>query len=85
MPILCIVFCLIALKKFTMTKKDHALIRAAIAAKKKYGAVILTSEQIRICEKISGQPWETMWISQAEPDAAAHAPEIDAQENFTLA
>ncbi len=74
-PMLCIVFCLIALKNFSMTKEDHGLIRAAIAAKKKYGAVKMTPEQIRTCEKISRQPWESMWISQTEQGAEAHAPE----------
>lgn len=84
-PILCIVFCLIALKNFSMTKEDHALIRAAIAAKKKYGAVHLTPEQIRTCEKISGQAWGSMWISEEEYGASEDVPEIDLQEFSDLA
>ncbi|MBR4727603.1 MAG: MFS transporter [Clostridia bacterium] len=76
-PIVCIVFCLIALRKFTMTKADHTMIRAAIAVKKKYGAVLLTDEQIRTCEQIAGQKWANMWISQQAEGATPVPLETD--------
>ena len=63
-PIAAALISLILLKKFKMTKDDHALIRAAVAAKHKYGAVNLTPEQKKRCELISGQKLENTWLGK---------------------
>lgn len=65
-PIAATLISLILLKKFKMTKEDHAMIRAAIAVKRKYGSVALTPEQIKCCEEISGQKFEKnlAWFMQ---------------------
>lgn len=63
-PIAAALIALILLKNFHMTKDDHAMIRAAIATKKKYGSVTLTSEQKKRCELISGQKLESTWLGQ---------------------
>ncbi len=73
-PIACVVGCLVCLRRFTMTKQQHTMIRAAIATRRKYGAVALTDAEKAVCEQIAGQKWETMWIGQPEPDAEAVAP-----------
>ena len=65
-PLICIVGSLIALRRFTMTKKQHTMIRAAIATRKKYGGVILSDEDKSACEKIAGLKWENMWLSTVE-------------------
>lgn len=62
-PLICIAGSLIALRRFTMTKQQHTMIRAAIATKKKYGGVILSEEDKSACEKIAGQKWDNMWLS----------------------
>lgn len=63
-PLVLTVISLICLRRFNMTKKDHDMIRAAIATKKKYGSVRLTQQQISVCEQISGQKFSDMWIGQ---------------------
>ena len=70
-PLLCIIGSLVALKRFTMTKEQHTMIRAAIATKKKYGAVILSETDKAVCENIAGRKWEEMWIGKSEGDTAA--------------
>lgn len=63
-PIVAAIVALILLKNFHMTKDDHAMIRAAIATKKKYGSVTLTEEQQKRCELISGQKLENTWLGR---------------------
>lgn len=63
-PIVAALISLILLKRFRMTKDDHTMIRAAIATKRKYGSVSLSSEEKRICELISGQKFENIWLGQ---------------------
>ena len=65
-PLVFIICAMFALKHFTMTKADHTMIRAAIAVRKKYGAVLLTEEQKKRCEAIAGRRWDNMWISGCE-------------------
>jgi len=71
-PLLCIVGSLLALRHFTMTKEQHTMIRAAIATKRKYGAVILNDKDKKACEAIAGQKWEDMWLSTVEEGGEAH-------------
>ena len=78
-PLACIIFALVELKGFTMTKDQHSMIRAAIATKKKYGAVNLNDEQKKICEKIAGQKWENMWLGK--DNDCADVPELELNEN----
>ena len=70
-PLLCICGALLALRHFTMTKAQHTMIRAAIATKKKYGAVLLSDEDKAACERIAGRHWGDMWLGQADEGAQA--------------
>lgn len=63
-PIISAVISLYLLKKFKMTGDDHTMIRAAVATKRKYGTVTLSSEEIERCELISGQKFEDTWLGQ---------------------
>ena len=47
------------------------MIRAAIATKKKFGAVRLSETDKAVCENIAGRKWEEMWIGKSEGDTAA--------------
>ena len=71
LPIAAALISLILLHRFQMTKDDHAMIRAAIAAKHRFGAVALTDEQIARCEAISGQKFADTWLGKGNdtPDA----------------
>ncbi|MCC8022688.1 MAG: MFS transporter [Clostridiales bacterium] len=64
LPMSCVVLALLAVRNYTMTKREHTMIRAAIRMKKETGSVTLTPEQIKRCEKIAGQPWENMWLGR---------------------
>ena len=55
------------------------MIRAAIATKRKYGAVQLSDEDRSACEAIAGQKWENMWLSRNESGEEPHA--LEAPEN----
>ncbi len=70
-PIAFTLISLFLLHMFKMSKREHTIIRAAIATKHKYGAVALTEEEIRIVEDISGQRYETTWLGNGNvtPDA----------------
>ncbi len=68
-PIIAALVSLVLLKNFKMTKQDHAMIRAAIAVKHKYGSVALTDEQIKRCEAISGQKFEKTWLGCGNADS----------------
>lgn len=83
-PLVFIICALAALRRFTMTKADHTMIRAAIAVKKKYGAVILTEEQKKRCEAISGQRFESMWISGCEDDAVPTELKLDENGRYII-
>ena len=83
-PIVFIIFCLVSLNRFTMTKTDHQMIRAAIAVKKKYGAVSLSEEQIKKCEQIAGQRREDMWLFKNESNAEPHSLETDENGVYTV-
>ena len=65
-PIVAAIISLILLRNFKMTKEDHTLIRAAVAAKHKYGSVCLTKEQIERFELISGQKLEKTWLGLSD-------------------
>ena len=72
-PIVFTLISLYLLHRFQMTKKEHTIIRAAIATKHKYGAVALTDDQIEIMEKISGQKYENTWLGKDNDSADAQA------------
>ncbi len=62
MPIIFGVICLILIKSFTMTKKDHETIQRVIKEKHETGKCKITKADKRRLEKISGVPWKEMWI-----------------------
>lgn len=78
-PIIAAVVALYLLNRFKMTKDDHVIIRAAIAAKHRYGAVELTEEERTSVEKITGQKMENMWLGKNEDGAQPHR--LDKDEN----
>ncbi len=78
-PIAFTLISLYLLHRFQMTKKEHTIIRAAIATKHKYGAVALSAEEIKIMEKISGQKYENTWLGQ--DNNAPDAPALELNEN----
>ncbi|MBR3553357.1 MAG: MFS transporter [Clostridia bacterium] len=81
-PIVAALISLFLLRRFQMTKADHAMIRAAIATKHKYGSVTLTSEQIARCEAVSGQKYETTWLGAGND--GDHPLETDENGDFTI-
>ncbi len=64
LPIVFIVLSAISVFNYSMTKKDHEMIKAAIQEKKEKGFAELTEEQKVLCEKIAGQRFENMWIGK---------------------
>lgn len=81
-PIAMAVISLIALRKFSMSKADHNMIRAALAVKKKYGSVTLDAEQIAVIERISGQKYSRTWLGTHNTEA--YALEQDENGNYTV-
>lgn len=77
-PIVAAVIALILLHNFKMSKEDHELIRAAIKAKKEYGSVKLTDEQIKRIELVSGQKLEKTWLG--ESDENGHEPIFEKED-----
>lgn len=65
LPMLFIGGAILALRKFTMTKDDHAAMQEMIAVKHEHGAVEPPSEVKARMEAIAGQKWEDMWIGKA--------------------
>jgi len=84
LPLICVIFCLVALRNFTMTKAQHTMIRAALATRHKYGAVELTDEDRAACEQIAGKAWENMWISTVEDGAQPTPLTIDEHGKYPI-
>lgn len=78
-PIVAALVALFLLNRFKMTKEDHVIVRAAVAAKHKYGAVALSAEEKEAIEKITGQKMEKMWLGQNEDGSQSHS--LDKNEN----
>lgn len=83
-PIIAAIISLILLKNFRMTKKDHEMIRAAIAVKRKYGSVTLTEEQKKVCEAITGQKFEKTWLGQGNDSDEEHTLEMNENGEFAV-
>ncbi len=81
-PILMTVISLAALRKFSMSKADHNMIRAALAVKKREGSVSLTDEQIQTIERVSGQKYENTWLGRN--NEGNHPLEIDEDGKFVI-
>ncbi len=82
-----IVFALISfflLNKFKMNKKEHNVIRAAVATKHKYGNVALTEEEIKVIESISGQKLENTWLGKNNDSSIGHALDKDEDGNYII-
>ncbi len=82
-PIIFTLISLFLLHRFQMTKKEHTLIRAAVATKHKYGNVTLSEEEINIMEKISGQKFENTWLGR-DNEGEAHPLEKNEDGEFVL-
>lgn len=83
-PIVFTLISLFLLHQFKMNKKEHTLIRAAIATKHKYGSVSLNQEEIEIMEKISGQKYEETWLGKNNNSAEAHCIEVNENGDYTI-
>jgi len=83
-PIVSAILALILMHQFKMTKENHAMMRAAIATKKKYGTVTLTDEQIKTVELISGQKYENTWLGQGNSREEIHYVETDENGEYTV-
>lgn len=83
-PILFTLISLYLLHKFQMTKKEHTIIRAAIATKHKYGSVALTNEQVEIMEKISGQKYANTWLGRDNNSSEAHRVEPNEDGEYQI-
>ena len=82
-PIVFALISLFLLHRFQMGKKEHTLIRAAIATKHKYGSVKLSEEEIKTMEKISGQKYEETWLGR-DNGSEAHAVEINENGEYQI-
>ena len=83
-PICFTLISLYLLHRFQMTKKEHTLIRAAIATKHKYGSVSLSEDEITIMEKISGQKFENTWLGKDNDSADEHALELNENGEYQI-
>ena len=83
-PIAAALVSLWLLHRFQMTKDDHAMIRAAIAVKHKFGAVALTEAQIARCEAISGQKFSDTWLGKGNDTPDAVPLEQDEDGNYVI-
>lgn len=50
--------------RYTLTKKNHALMCAAIEYKRSTGKPTTDPAQIKACEEISGKPFNELWVGQ---------------------
>ena len=83
-PIAFTLISLFLLHRFQMTKKEHTIIRAAIATKHKYGSVDLSPEQIEIVEKISGQKYESTWLCHNNTGSGEHPLEPNTNGDYQI-
>lgn len=72
LPMLSALVAWFMLKRFKMTKDDHTMIRAAIAAKHKYGSVTLTKEEKERCELLTGYKFEKTWLGKDNDESEGH-------------
>lgn len=72
------------LKRFKMTKDDHTMMRAAIATKHKYGAVILNDYERERCELLTGYKLENTWLGKNEDESEGHALEKDENGKYLI-
>ncbi len=84
LPMVSAIIAWILLKRFKMTKDDHAMIRAAIATKHKYGAVALMDYEKERCELLAGHKLEDTWLGKSDGQAEAHALEKDENGNYII-
>ena len=64
LPVIFMAFALHALRKYKMNKKDHELIRRAIAQRHEQGEIELTDEERLKLEEIAGHKLGDMWLGQ---------------------
>lgn len=83
-PIAAALIALLLLHQFKMTKEDHAMICAAIATKRKYGSVSLSSEQIKRVELVSGQKYENTWLGMYNESEEPHTVEINKDGEYDI-
>lgn len=83
-PIIASIVALVLLKSFKMTKDDHAMIRAAVATKHKYGSVTLTDEQKKVLEAVTGQKLENTWLGKDNNEAEGHTLEMNEDGKYII-
>ena len=75
LPIVFLGVSLFSLRKYTMTKQDHELIRRAVAQRHEAGKAEVTDTERAKLEEIAGQPWEKMWLGQEAEMAEVMQPQ----------
>lgn len=83
-PMIAGIIAFLLLRKFEMTRDDHALIRAAVATKHKYGSVTLTQEQKDRLVVVSGQKWENTWLGQDNDESEGHTLEMNEDGEYLI-
>lgn len=83
-PMIAGIVAFLLLRRFEMTRDDHALIRAAVATKHKYGSVTLTPEQRDRLVVVSGQKWEDTWLGQHNNEAEGHTLDLNEDGEYII-
>jgi Na+/melibiose symporter-like transporter len=63
LPILCAVAMLLISRRYPLNAESHAVLKARIAEKHAVGAANVPPEEQALFEKITGQTYETLWVS----------------------
>ena len=63
-PAILAFFCVLSIFRYTMTKRDHELIKEIIEEKHNTGECTVSDEEKARIEKIAGKKWEDMWIGK---------------------
>jgi len=63
-PIISSIFIVILSRTYNLNEKRHNMIKAAIATRRKEGFVVLSDDDKRICEQLSGMAYDKLWISR---------------------
>lgn len=86
-PVLCCIFMIFVSRTYNLDAKKHDRLKSLIAEKREFGFVNASSEDVALCESLTGKPYSELWISQtdeiSENDETESADsEKDAEDNF---
>ncbi len=72
-PVIAGVVMIIVSRTYGLNGKSHGMIKAAIADKRATGKTELSEEDRKTCEKLTGLPYQSLWISEADASEDACA------------